>query len=83
MQAYALVCEEQGDVLKSRELFKRGLAANKRHQPLWQAWAIAEWRWGQYKKARELFQQGVWADPSSKENVYLWQVCGSTCVSTN
>jgi len=39
-----------------------------------QAWGVMEFRRGNVERARELFQEGVWADSSSRDVAYVWQV---------
>ena len=38
-----------------------------------QAWGVLEYRLDDLAEARQLFQQGVWADPNSRDVVFVWQ----------
>lgn len=55
-------------------LFDQGLKVDPSHLYLWQAWGVMEYQLGNFDEARRLFQEGVWADPSSKDVVYIFQV---------
>lgn len=53
---------------KARTLFEKATQVDRYHQPVWHAWAIAEWEVaGDPNKARELFQQGIWNGPSTSQ----------------
>eukprot|EP00878_Enallax_costatus_P009184 GHUV01009601.1.p1 GENE.GHUV01009601.1~~GHUV01009601.1.p1 ORF type:complete len:573 (+),score=203.07 GHUV01009601.1:762-2480(+) len=75
-QARGIVEKEAGRYDEARTAFKQGLKVDASHLHLWQAWGVMEYQLGQYDEARRLFQEGVWADPGSKDVVYIFQAWG-------
>lgn len=76
-QARALLeWHEHNNAEKARALFAAGLRADPGHVPLWQAWGCMESQLGEVDHARRLFQKGVWADPRSKDTVWVLHAWG-------
>lgn len=74
MQAYGVLLSEEQEFSAARAQFKAAATADEYHLPVWQAWAVMEFKLRNYEKARQLFQRGVWAAPKDPNLVWLWQV---------
>ena len=71
--------EKAGDVNRARELFEKGVEADPKHAPVWQAWALMEEKAGDVNRARELFEKGVEADPKSAPTWQAWARLETQC----
>jgi len=67
----ALVAEKHGNITAARDLFKRGVQANRFHHHAWQAWGVMEYRLGNTEMARSLFEMGL---SHNRQYGALWQV---------
>jgi len=76
-QAWALVeWRDRGSPDAARGLFEAGLRADPGHLHLWQAWGVMEASLGNLDRARQLYQEGVWADPRSRNTVWVLHAWG-------
>jgi len=71
-QIGALLEKEAGNHEEARRLFEKGVEADPRHAPVWQAWALMEKELGEYEEARRLFEKGVEANPKSAPTWQAW-----------
>ncbi|HQK14880.1 MAG TPA: hypothetical protein PLJ78_13165, partial [Anaerolineae bacterium] len=65
-----LAFKYRGDWATARRLFPLASAADPKHAPVWQAWALLEKEQGEIAKARELFARASAADP---KHAPVWQ----------
>lgn len=74
VQAYGVMLAEGQEFSAARAQFRAAAKADEYHLPVWQAWAVMEFKQKNYEQARRLFQRGVWAAPKEPNLVWLWQV---------
>jgi tetratricopeptide (TPR) repeat protein len=59
--AWATLEQRNGNPVRSREIFQKGLEVDRRKVELWLSWALLEKSLGNHKIARRLFQDSVQA----------------------